>query len=240
MSAPIERVPRKEIMDEVKKQLTPVFSKYYPSTDQYKLYQKYKQRFDSEDLRIANFLSNHLNFIKNFHRGIKSGINNNFEIQGDPIAQTLFLDAITYLLETEIIGTAYVDRVLLLLIGKGVDFHLEPDYEHRYTRHAKTLEDLQAPYLSLAVKQDFLEANRINLFSNMINRTLRNKIAHMDFTIENDCFYYKNRKGKKEKVDFSEKLRLLDEYYDALIRFFSVQESKTIRDGKPELKSSKK
>jgi hypothetical protein len=221
-----ERAPRKEITVEVAEQLTPVFSDYCPSTEQYKLFQRYKQRFEDENFRITEFLASHLNFCKNFHIGIVNGIENS-KVQGNPVAQTLFLDAIRYLLETEIIGTAYIDRVLLLLIGKGIDFHLEADYDHRYTRHAKSLEDLQAPNLSLSIKQDFLEANGITLFSRMIDRNLRNKIAHMDFTIKNDCFYYKNREGKKKKANFSEKIGLLTEYYDALSRFFFIQESKT-------------
>lgn len=229
MSKPRERTPRKEITDEVTKQLTPVFSDFYPSTQQYRLFRKYSQRFYQENERITDFLTNHLNFCRNFHLGIDRGIEDS-KIQGNPISQTLFLDAITYLLETEIFGTAYVDRVLLLLIGKGIDFHLEPDYEHRYTRHAKTLEDLQAPYLSLAIKQDFLAANGITFFSKMIDRNLRNKIAHMDYTIENDCFYFKNREGKKVKVNFSDKIRILTEYYDALVMFFSIQESKITND----------
>jgi hypothetical protein len=226
MSKPSERVPRKEITDEVAEQLTPVFSNYYPSTEQYKLYKKYEKRFDNENLRIKDFLTNHLNFCKNFQTGIESGIENS-KIQGNPVAQTLFLDAITYLLETEIIGTAYIDRVLLLLIGKGVDFHLEPDYDHRYTRHAKSLEDLQTLSLSLSIKQDFLKANHITLFTKMIDRNLRNKIAHMDYRMENNCFYCKNKDGKWQKVDLSEKIQLLTEYYDALERFFFSQECKT-------------
>jgi len=211
MSIPKERTPRKEITDKVTKQLTPIFSDFCPSTEQYQLYQRYAQRFHDEDLRIADFLKDHHNFIKTVHTGLDSGIKNS-NIQGNPVSQTLFLYALTYLLETEIMGTALIDRVLLLLIGKGTDFHLEPDYNHRYTRHAKTLEDLQAPYLSLAIKQDFLEANDITLFSKMIDRNLRNKIAHVDYTIENNCFYCKNREGKKAKVDLSEKIHVLAEY----------------------------
>jgi hypothetical protein len=83
MSKPTEKNPRKEITDEVAKQLTPVFSDYYQSTEQYKLYQKDKQRFDYENLRIADFLTNHLSFCKNFKSGIESGIENS-NVQGDP------------------------------------------------------------------------------------------------------------------------------------------------------------
>jgi hypothetical protein len=221
MSTPTNRTPRKEITEEVAKQLTPVFSDYYPSSNQYLLYQKYEQRFQQENLRIKDFLTNHLYFCRTFSSGI-----DNPQRSGNPVVQSLFLDAITYLLETELMGTAYIDRVLLLLIGKGIDFHLEPDYDHRYARHATSLEDLQAPSLSLAIKQDFLEANDITLFSKMIDRPLRNKIAHLDYIIENDCFYYKDRKGKKTQVNFSEKIRILTEYYDALTTFFIAQECK--------------
>lgn len=116
--------------------------------------------------------------------------------------------------------------MILLLIGKGIDFQLEPDYDHRYKRHATSLEDLQTPSLSLATKQNFLQANKINIFSNMIDRTLRNKIAHMDFTIDSGIFYYLDKKGKKVQPDVREKLQVLTEYHDALTRFFFSQENK--------------
>jgi hypothetical protein len=224
MTTTTDRTPRKEITEAVTQQLTPVFSDYYPSTNQYLLYKKYKDRFLQEDIRIRDFLTNHLYFCTTFRKGIDTP-----QRSGNLVTQALFLDSITYLLETELMGTAYIDRVLLLLIGKGIDFHLEPDYEHRYMRHAKSLEDLQAPSLSLAIKQDFLEANDITLFSKMIDRTLRNKIAHLDYTIEDDNFYYRDISGKRKQANFSEKIRVLTEYYDALTRFFLAQEGKTTK-----------
>jgi hypothetical protein len=221
MGIPKNRIPpRQEITDEIEKQLTPVFSDYFPSSNQYLLYQKYKELFFQQNLRITEFLENHLDFCRNFETGI-----NNSQVLGNPVTQALFLDAITYLLETELMGTVYIDRVLLLLIGKGVDFHLEPDFDHRYTRHAKSLEDLQSLSLSLSIKLDFLKANQVTLFSKWIDRNLRNKIAHLDYIIENDCFYIK-KEGKKTKVDFREKLQLFAEYHNGLTSFFQKQESR--------------
>lgn len=92
MSKNVNRTPRKEITDEVSKQLTPVFSDYYPSTKQYLLYQKYKPIFNQQNLRITDFLINHLYFCKNFKNAIGS------KVSGDPVNQALFLNAITYLL----------------------------------------------------------------------------------------------------------------------------------------------
>jgi hypothetical protein len=220
----IAHTPRKEIIDEVAKQLTPVFSDYCSNTKQYQLYQKYKKQFQQEDQRIQEALTNHFNLIKNFKSGINEGINNS-TVSGNPVNQSLFLYAITYLLETELMGTACIDRVLLLLIGKEVDIHLEPDIQHRYTRHAKCLEDLQTPSLSLANKQDFLATNDITLFSKMIDRHLRNSIAHSTYTIENNQFYYRSG-SKKKQANLSDKLHILTEYYDAIKKFFNEQEKK--------------
>ena len=134
------------------------------------------------------------------------------------------MDATTYLIETELIGTVYVDRVLLLLIGKGIDFHLEPDFNHRYTRHATSLEDIQAPSISLAAKLDFLEANNLTFFNKWINRNLRNKIAHLDYTIKNDSFYL--NKGKGPKINLQKELQIFNEYYNAVDSFFMHQKNK--------------
>jgi hypothetical protein len=214
MPAHIQVQPRQEIIEQVDEQLGPVFSEYYPNLPQYVLYQKNRDEFKKQDQRIIAFLHNQYDLSHNHGVGMTSS-----QAYGNHKTQAIFIDASTYLLETELIGTAYIDRVLLLLIGKGFDFHLEPDFNHRYTRHAKSLEDLQGPSLPLATKIDFLEANGVPFFSKWIDRQLRNKIAHLDYTIENDCFYV-NKEGKKKRVSLFDKLQTFNEYYNAVTSFF--------------------
>jgi hypothetical protein len=103
---------------------------------------------------------------------------------------------------------------------------LEPDYKHRYTRHVNSLEDLDSPALSLSVKLDFLEVNGVPFFSKWIDRPLRNKIAHLEFEInDNGEFFIFEEKGRK-KVDLFRKLQTLAEYFNAFTDFFLEQITK--------------
>jgi hypothetical protein len=89
---------------------------------------------------------------------------------------------------------------VLLLVAKGVDFHLEPDYEHRYTRHARSLEEIESPGLPLS-KLDFLKLNGLTFFSKWIDRDLRNCIAHLDFEIDDNVDLIVLRKAKRRRID---------------------------------------
>lgn len=212
---------RKEIKEIVIRELKPVFSDFHPSSNQYLLYKKYDDIFALQDIRILEFLYNHSNFCNTFKLAAESS-----KVSGDSVSQGHFLNAITYLLETEVIGTVYIDRILLLLIGKGVDLHLEPDYDHRYTRHAKCLEDLQMPSLSLANKLEFLRANNVSFFSKWIDRNLRNKIAHLDFEIVNQRFIM-DPNGRKTQVNLQNKIQIFTEYYNEVVDFFNQQLKRT-------------
>ena len=200
-----EAKPRKAIKDEVEKQLKPLFAKFYPSSGQYKLYQEYENDFQKKNKNIHDFLDRHTAFIKVFSKGISG------ETYIEAKQHLNFVMAVTYLLETELVGTAFVDRTLLLLISSGVDFHLEPDYKHRYTRHATSLEDLEAPFLPLSIKLDFLNANGLTFFSTWLDRNLRNKIAHLDYEINDKGDFC--LKGRGKPVNLKDKISVFREYF---------------------------
>jgi len=70
-----------------------------------------------------------------------------------------------------------LDCIVLLLVLNGHDFFIP------YTRkYAKSLDDLDDS--SIAEKLDFLNFHGFSFFTKNINKSLRNKIAHMDFDIE--------------------------------------------------------
>jgi hypothetical protein len=73
--------------------------------------------------------------------------------------------------------TNIVDSIVFLLVLNEHDFFIQ--YRREY---AKSLDDLDAA--SLGEKLDFLNFHGFSFFTKNINRTLRNKIAHMDFDIE--------------------------------------------------------
>jgi hypothetical protein len=142
-----------------------------------------------------------------------------------------FITAIGYLSFAESVADHYVNLVILLLIAKGRDLHLEPDYKHRYTRHATSLEELGSPSLTLSTKLDFLGLNGMSFFSKWIDRGLRNKIAHLDFQIDDNGDVFILEGTKRKKVDLTRKLRLIIEYERAVADFFVEQLSKFTSQG---------
>jgi len=81
------------------------------------------------------------------------------------------------LFETSVINL--IDLVIMLFVANDHDF-----YVYRNRKYAKKLDDLDDS--SLSEKLDFLNHHKLQIFSQHINRKLRNVIAHMDFDIEAD------------------------------------------------------
>jgi len=79
------------------------------------------------------------------------------------------------LFETSV--TNVVNCIVFLLILNGHDFFIQ--YAKKY---ASDLDDLDDS--TLAEKLDFLNFHGFSFFTKGINKSLRNKIAHMDFDIE--------------------------------------------------------
>ena len=92
---------------------------------------------------------------------------------------TILRKAFLYLALFETSTTNLIDLVLMILIANGHDF-----YVYRNRKYAKKIDDLDDSFLS--EKLDFLNHHGLVIFSEHINRTLRHKIAHLDFDIEAD------------------------------------------------------
>lgn len=84
-----------------------------------------------------------------------------------------------YLGLVESLGVAIINFIMLLLIARGSDFHIERFYDVPRIIHAETLEDLQTTSISLSSKLEFLKSNKLTRTSKLVNRDLRNKIAHL-------------------------------------------------------------
>lgn len=90
-----------------------------------------------------------------------------------------------YLGLVESIGTTIIDMLVLLLIANGYIFHVERRHESPRITHATTFKDIDAPNSTLADKLSFLEQNGLRKSSQLVDRKLRNDIAHLEFDINN-------------------------------------------------------
>jgi hypothetical protein len=204
----------KAVEEEVRSQLEPLFSEFYNGSRMYRAYYGYLKQLDERLHRGHEFL----NIIKHAY------LAQTFE-KKEHLARTLtVLVALLYLVEIELVGSGYVDMAILLLTEKGIDFHLEPDYEHRFTRHVASPKDLDSPSLTLGVKLDFLSMNGLPFFAKCVDRDLRNKIAHADFEIDaNGKFYKLTERGKRKLVDVNSKHICLIDYVSAIDKIFKEQ-----------------
>jgi len=91
-----------------------------------------------------------------------------------------------YLALVESVGTTLIDLIILLLTACGKTFHIEQTHELPRVVHASSLRDLQSPNVTLAAKLGFLERNGLRATSRLIDRKLRNDIAHLNFNINGD------------------------------------------------------
>ncbi len=207
----------KKLLQDVRRQLKPLFFDFYPSSKQYRLYMKHIEQIGEKAQRAASSVRALSSVIHVFEDASvqktskEKALNSALETKKGLV----LIIAYSYLLSIETIGTLFVNMTVLLLIGKGHDFHIEPDYHRRFTRHAKSLEDLESPAVTLASKMGFLESHGFTMFSKWIDRGLRNAIAHLNFEVDEEGkFYTLSRKGKKE-VDLFQKLAIFDEYFSA-------------------------
>lgn len=86
---------------------------------------------------------------------------------------------LVYLGLVESIGTTLIDLVLMLLIANGEEMHIT---RGPGIKHVSTPKELRK--LDLAYKLYFLESHQLGYFAKLIDRNLRNDIAHLKFEIE--------------------------------------------------------
>ena len=120
-----------------------------------------------------------------------------------------------YLGYVESFGTTLIDILVLLLIANGYQLHVERFRGWPRILHVSSFKELK--HANLASKLGFLEINGLKNVTKLINKDLRNDIAHLNFSI--------NDKGKidtshKKNLDISReiiKLKAHVLYIDALL-----------------------
>src|SRR4030067_1533952 len=95
--------------EEVRKQLTPLFADFYTGSPKFELYKKYKPKFSEKTEKTVQFVTRWADIIETYTNNISESD------QGKRQGYARFLEAITYLLDVELIGNAYVDQTILLL-----------------------------------------------------------------------------------------------------------------------------
>jgi len=121
---------------------------------------------------------------------------------------------LVYLGLVESLGTAFIDMALMLLIANGKEMHTRGPY----IKHVASLKELQK--LDLAYKLSFLKSYGLPLFLNVINRQLRNDIAHLKFRIKDEGAL-EDSKGSTVDIDetiekFWETIRDIESIFDEI------------------------
>jgi hypothetical protein len=127
------------------------------------------------------------------------------------------LYTVIYLFEVETAGNLICDILIILLSAKGHFFHIEPDNESFFIRHAVSIEDLETPSVTLGKKLNFLKKNKLNCLAKNIKHRLRDKIAHVDFEIDENGDFFKYTKKGKKPVDIKSEWFKLSDFTTAII-----------------------
>jgi len=102
-----------------------------------------------------------------------------------------------YLGRAESLGVTLIDMAVLLLIANGYDFHIESERMPRI-RHAFTFKDIER--VSTTAKLNFLRDHNMRTLSKMVDTKLRNMIAHLSFTIDDQGTII-NERGRIIDID---------------------------------------
>lgn len=211
----VSAIENKQIVEEVRVQFAELYSDYYPSSKQYKFMKQSAEKLGEKLERATGLIMVMDTAIRNVIDGIEKSLDKQEGVESE-VAQVwqskALMDALNYLVTVELLGTLTVDITILMLVGKGYDLHLEPDSEHRYTRHVTSLEDLESPAMSLSQKLDFLHSNGLTVFTKYIDRVLRNKIAHLEFHIDEKGSFFLRKGKRKKKVNLMAKFLDLTQF----------------------------
>ncbi len=106
-----------------------------------------------------------------------------------------------YLGLVESLGIALADIVLVLLIANEREVHTGG----RSPKHVTKIKELED--ISLADKLDFLNREEVGIFSGFINKKTRNKIAHLDFTIDEDGKITTKGNSQQKQIDIDARMK---------------------------------
>ena len=116
-------------------------------------------------------------------------------LQALPPKSKPMIKMLVYLGLVESLGTTFIDMALMLLIANGKEMHKRGPY----INHVISLKELRK--LDLAYKLHFLKRHGLPLFLKIVNRKLRNDIAHLKFKIDGEGVI---RASKGSLVDIDE------------------------------------
>jgi len=117
---------------------------------------------------------------------------------------------LTYLGLVESLGVTFMDMALMLLIFNGKEMHTRGPY----TKHVTSLAELQK--IDLAYKQEFLKSHELHLFTELVNRNLRNEIAHLKFRIQEDGTI-ESSEGSEVDID-----NVIQRFWETVQDFISI------------------
>lgn len=133
-----------------------------------------------------------------------------------------FMKMFQYLGYVESLGVTLIDVLVFLLIAKGHQLHVERFHDRPRISHVSSFKELR--YAKLASKLGFLESNELENVAKLVNRELRNDIAHLNFSIDGkgkiDTSHRKNLDIDKEILD----LKVYVLYIDSLFEKFGFKQ----------------
>ena len=125
-----------------------------------------------------------------------------------------------YLGLVESLGGQFVDLSILLLVANGYDFHVEREHDVPRIIHATTLRDLRNA--SLGVKAKFLERCNLKETTSLIDKDLRNSIAHLNFKINEDGTVSARSQGEqKAAINIYQKINEFNLKFTRLLIIFN-------------------
>ncbi len=118
----------------------------------------------------------------------------------------------SYLMFNTKIASMEIDLLVLLVIFSGKVFHVERHSKIPRIIHAETLSDLRGSEVSLSSKLSFLKRYGIKHSLKMIDRKLRNNIAHLNFDITKEGVVHAPHDSKKQ-IDIFKKINESIRFY---------------------------
>ena len=165
---------------------------------------KWIPQFD-KTLRVWNDMLRSLTYIEH-------------EAKADPRAVST-IKLFIYLGLVEMYGVDLLNSLILLLIASGRTLHIEREHGTPRVIHASTLDHLQSTGVTLATKLKFLEENGLSAIARLIDRDLRNDIAHLNFEIEDNGKIRTNHSGN---VDIDQKIEKFNRIFRVVMTMMNV------------------
>jgi len=120
--------------------------------------------------------------------------------------QRSLIKMLGYLGLVESMGAAMVDFAIVILLVNDYCFHIESMIGVPRIRHAISIEDFAEEQVSLGTRLAFLRQNKLDFLAKMIDKKLRNCVAHLDFKIEEDGRIYWKKRNRYAELDIDQKI----------------------------------